>query len=161
MVAYTALIDAHARGGSMEEAHRLLALMEQDGCEPNTITYSNLVKGHCVQGDMQRALGVFNEMLQRGLKADTVIFNTMLDGCVRNGRFQLADQLLDDMKGYDLKPSNFTLSILVKMWGKRRDIDRAFAAVRDALQGDRRRQVDSLVGACLVGACLHNRNPDR
>ncbi|CAK0893086.1 unnamed protein product [Prorocentrum cordatum] len=66
-----------------------------------------------------------------------------------------------DIEGYDLKPSNFTLSIVVKMWGKRRDLDRAFAAVREALQGDQRRQVDSLVGACLVGACLHNRNPDR
>merc|ERR1719229_837928 len=105
---------------------------------------------------MQQALSVFHEMLQRGIRADTVIFNTMLDGCVRHGHFQLADKLLEDMKSYSLEESNFTLSIVVKMWGKRRDLDRAFAAVRSALQGDRRRQV-----ASLVGACLHNRSPDR
>ncbi|CAK0825258.1 unnamed protein product [Prorocentrum cordatum] len=161
IVAYTALIDAHARSGSMQEARRLLELMEQDGCQPNTITYSNLVKGHCVQGDLQQALSVFNEMLQRGIRADTVIFNTMLDGCVRHGHFQLADKLLEDMQSYSLDESNFTLSIVVKMWGKRRDLDRAFAAVRAALRGDRGRRVDPLVGACLVGACLHNHNPDR
>jgi len=161
IVAYTALIDAHARSGSMQEARRLLELMEQDGCQPNTITYSNLVKGHCVQGDLQQALSVFNEMLQRGIRADTVIFNTMLDGCVRHGHFQLADKLLEDMQSYNLDESNFTLSIVVKMWGKRRDLDRAFAAVRAALRGDRGRRVDPLVGACLVGACLHNHNPDR
>jgi len=161
MVAYTALIDAHARNGNMDQASALLKQMEKDGCQPNTITYSNLVKGHCVRGDLGEALRVFREMLDRGLAADAVIFNTMLDGCVRHGHYELADRLLDDMGKYQVEPSNFTLSIVVKMWGKRKHLNNAFEAVRDALRKPRGGRVDPLVGACLVGACLHNRNPDR
>merc|ERR1719343_529180 len=133
MVAYTALIDAHARNGSMEQAMNLFQRMQQDGCQPNTITYSNLVKGYCMRGDLGEALSTFRKMLERGLFADTVIFNTMLDGCVRHGDFGLADQLLTDLPKYGVEPSNFTLSIVVKMWGKRKQIDKAFQAVRDAV----------------------------
>jgi len=161
LVAYTALIDAQARSGNVEQASALLARMEEDGCQPNTITYSNIVKGHCVNGDMGEALRVFQEMLDRGLTADTVIFNTLLDGCVRHSHFELADRLLADMGKYKVDPSNFTVSIVVKMWGKRRDLDKAFEAVRSSLRGPRKLHVDPLVGACLVGACIHNRSLER
>jgi pentatricopeptide repeat protein len=155
-VCYTALIDAHARNGNMEQATALFQRMEEDGCQPNTITYSNLVKGYCMCGNLDLALRTFHKMLEVGLSADTVIFNTMLDGCIRHGCFELADQLLQDMAKYGAEPTNFTLSIVVKMWGKRKQLDKAFQAVRDAVQKPGARHVDALVGACLVGACLHN-----
>jgi pentatricopeptide repeat protein len=157
LVAYTALIDANARNGNMAQAMSLFQRMEEDGCQPNTITYSNLVKGFCHRGDLGEAFRTFHEMLSRGLAADAVIFNTLLDGCVRHSRFELADGLLEEMPNYEVEPSNFTLSIVVKMWGKRRHLDKAFEAVREAAgphSGGKR--VDALVGACLVSACIHN-----
>jgi len=162
LVAYTALIDAQARTGNVEQAAILLRCMEEDGCHPNTITYSNIVKGHCIKGDMDEAMRMFREMLDRGLLADTVIFNTLLDGCVRHSFFELADKLLADMQPkYHVYASNFTVSIVVKMWGKRRNVDKAFEAVRSSIKVSGRANVDPLVGACLVGACIHNRCIDR
>lgn len=161
LVAYTALIDSQARSGNVEQASKLLRCMEEDGCQPNTITYSNIVKGYCISGDLGEALRMFQEMLDRGLAADTVIFNTLLDGCVRHSHFELADRLLADMGKYHVHPSNFTVSIVVKMWGKRRDLDKAFEAVRSSLREPNKLNVDPLVGACLVGACIHNRSIDR
>jgi len=161
LVAYTALIDSQARTGNVAQATILLQQMEKDGCQPNTITFSNIVKGHCINGDLGEALRVFQEMLNRGLKADTVIYNTLLDGCVRHSHFELADRLLADMSKYSVEPSNFTISIVVKMWGKRKDLDKAFEVVRASLREPLGFRVDPLVGACLVGACLHNRSIDR
>jgi pentatricopeptide repeat protein len=166
LVAYTALIDAHAsrngNGCNMAQATALFRRMEEDGIMPNTITYSNLVKGFCRHGDLVEAFRAFHEMLRRGLSADTVILNTLLDGCVRHSRFELADRFLEEMPKYEVEPSNFTLSIVVKMWGKRRQLDQAFKAVRDATaHNSNAKRVDALVGACLVGACTHNGDFDR
>merc|ERR1719476_188434 len=103
---------------------------------------------------------LFKEMLGRGLAADTIIFNMMLDGCVKHSSWGLADELLADMKTYSVEPSNFTLSIMVKMWGKRHLLEEAFEAVHRTLREGRVR-LDAQVGTCLVGACLHNGAVDR
>jgi len=155
MVVYTSLIDAQARQGCMQEAAALLRRMEQDNCKPNTITYSNLIKGYCNKGDVAEAEKIFKEMLSRGVDADTVVFNTLLDGCVRTSDFARADRLLLKMKSLGVDHSNYTLSIICKMWGKRGQLDQAFQAVRESSCSK-----DALVGSCLVTASLHNRSPD-
>merc|ERR1719473_607688 len=159
-VSYTALIDAHARAGDMVRAKALLQQMQDDGCEPNTITYSTLVKGHCLKREMDQALETFQDMQRRGLIADAIIFNTMLDGCVRTSRFALADRLLGDMRTHGVVPTKFTLSIIVKMWGKRHRLVEAFKAV-ETMPREHGFQLDSQIGTCLISACLYNNAPER
>ena len=161
-IVYTALINAHARNSLMKRAEALLEEMQKDGCQPNVITFSSLVKGHCVLGDLQAALGLFHQMMDGGLKADAIIFNTLLDGCVKTGKWALGDELLAEMERLGVQQSNFTLSIMVKMWSKRGSLDKAFQCVYEALRepaGNTR--IDAQVGACIVGACMHNRSPER
>merc|ERR1719330_18865 len=159
---YTALINAHTRNGYMTKAEALLEDMQTEDCQPNAITYSSLVKGHCVRGDLEAAFGLFHKMMDLGFEADTVIFNTLLDGCVQKGNWALGDQLLAEMQRLDVQPSNFTLSIIVKMWSKRGELDKAFECVYLALQDPvAHKRVDAQVGACIVGACIHNRDPER
>lgn len=161
-IVYTALINAHSRNGLMAKAEVLLEEMQKEGCQPNAITYSSLVKGHCVRGDLAAALKLFHRMLDMGFAADAVIFNTLLDGCVHKANWALGDELLTEMNRLKVSPSNYTLSILVKMWSKRGNLDKAFECVRSALRDPQSHgQVDAQVGACIVGACIHNRNPDR
>merc|ERR1740121_2622233 len=161
-IVYTALINAHTRNGLMKKAEALLQEMQKDGCQPNAITYSSLVKGHCVRGDLEAALNLFNKMLEEGFEADAVIFNTLLDGCVHKANWSLGDELLTEMKRLEVEPTNFTLSIMVKMWSKRGELDKAFDCVYSALRDPAgQKRVDAQVGACIVGACIHNRNPER
>jgi len=162
LVAYTTLIDAQARAGSMDKAEELFQQMELAGCEPNHITYSIVIKGYCFKADLPRAFELFQEMLGRGLKADAVVFNTLLDGCVRHSCFDLADELLASLEKYNISPSNFTLSIVVKMWGRRRQLDLAFEAVRcmpKKYPGSCR--MDAQAGNCLLSICMQNGAPDR
>lgn len=159
-VAFTALIDAHVRAGKMEQAEDLLKQMEADGIQPNTITYSALVKGYSRTGKLDRALKTFDDMLSRGLEADTVIFNTLLDGAIRASRFELCDQVLAEMSKHEVQESNFTLSIIIKMWGKRKCLDTAFNVAREKTKTSSQR-LDSQVCTCLISACLHNYAPER
>merc|ERR1719323_1247357 len=119
-VVYNAVIDAQARVGAMDGVSELVEAMEPDGCAPDCITYSTIVKGYCVKGDLEKAFEVFHGMQKNGMAGDSIIYNTVLDGCTRHSRMDLADQLLEDMEKYNITPSNFTLGILVKMYGRRR-----------------------------------------
>jgi len=155
LVAYSTLIDAQAKSGNTVQARELLRQMEADGIQPNTITFSSLIKGFCLKGDLDGALQAFGEMVSKGLKADTIIYNTMLDGAVRHSRFSLCDQLLLEMTSNGVEASNFTLSIVVKMWGKRKQLVKAFEAVYDAINSGRQ-QLDSKLCTCIISACFHN-----
>merc|ERR1719277_614304 len=124
---YNSLIDVQARTGATDEALKLRDMMQQDGCEPDDLTTSLIVKAYCASGNMKMALKVFDAMSTGKVgDGDTVIYNTLLDGCVRNNDFELADYLIQNLEFYKIRATNFTLGIIVKMWGRRRDLDKAF-----------------------------------
>eukprot|EP00931_Biecheleriopsis_adriatica_P051367 TRINITY_DN2978_c0_g1_i2.p1 TRINITY_DN2978_c0_g1~~TRINITY_DN2978_c0_g1_i2.p1 ORF type:complete len:1024 (+),score=262.09 TRINITY_DN2978_c0_g1_i2:145-3216(+) len=160
LVAYTTLIDAQARAGKTDRAQALLEQMEKDDIQPNTITFSSMIKGYCLKGDLDGALGLFEKMISKDLLPDTIIYNTLLDGAVRASRFSLCDQLLEEMTRSGMEASTFTISIVVKMWGKRKKLDNAFGAVRDASKSGRL-QLDSKLCTCLISACFHTNAPKR
>jgi len=171
-VVFTSVITACARSGQMKLADGVLADMVAEGITPNAITYSVLIRGYCVCGDLKAALEAFQRMVKLGFHGDCVIFNTLLDGCVQSANWELAETLLAEMKEQGIEQSNFTISILVKMWSKRGNLDKAVETVYDALKlphsipervGKRMQgpNVDAHVGSGLIGACIHNGDPER
>jgi pentatricopeptide repeat protein len=159
-VAYNALIDAQARVGALDEVHKLLSGMDADGCRPDGITYSTIVKGYCVRGELDKAMEVFRTMQSNSMAVDCVIYNTMLDGCTRHNRMDLADQVLEDMERLKVRASNFTLGILIKMYGKQRRLDKVFEVVAE-LPKKHGITPNAQVSTCLIGACLNNGDVDR
>mmetsp|Transcript_126431 Transcript_126431/g.393495 ORF Transcript_126431/g.393495 Transcript_126431/m.393495 type:complete len:931 (+) Transcript_126431:245-3037(+) len=159
-VVYNAVIDAQARIGAMDEVSQLVEAMESDSCKPDVITYSTIVKGYCVKGDLDKAFEVFRSMQQNEMANDCIIYNTVLDGCTRHSRFDLADNLLADMERFRVVPSNFTLGILVKMYGRRRQLDKAFEAV-ETLPRRFGFTANPQVSTCLMCACLNNGSVDK
>ena len=54
---------------------------------------------------------------------DEIMYNSILDGCTKQRNVSEALRLLEEMKASGIKPSNYTLSILVKLQlGSTRDI---------------------------------------
>merc|ERR1719456_228637 len=123
------MIDAHARVGDVNQMTLLFEQMQAAGIAPDVISYSTIVKGYCVKGDLDKAFEVFRGMQGNGMAVDSIIYNTVLDGCTRHNRMDLADLLLEDMERRQVPPSNFTLGIIVKMWGRRRQLEKAMEAV--------------------------------
>jgi pentatricopeptide repeat protein len=121
----------------------------------DSVTYSTIIKGFCVKGDLDQALEVFLGMQEHNPTGDAVIFNTLLDGCCRHARFDFADKLIENMGKYSIVPSNFTLTILVKMWGRRKQLDKAFDVIAE-LPKTFNFQANCQVYSCLISACLSN-----
>merc|ERR1719453_804155 len=160
-ISYNTMLDACARVSSMDRVPQLLEDMKEANVEPDIITYSTIVKGYCLAADVDRAFEVLEEMKRDSkFAADEILYNSLLDGCAKQHRVEEALKLLEDMKQSGVAPSNFTLSILVKLMGRARRIDQAFALIEDvcATHGFR---PNIQVYTCLIQACIHNRQVDR
>merc|ERR1719375_1747016 len=127
---YNALIDACARNAGMDRIDQLLADMKKRGLKPNLITYSTVLKGHCLRGDIRAAFDVLNEMrAQTNFKPDEIMYNTLLDGCAQASLVEEGLRILKLMQDEEIRPSNYTLSILVKLLGHGKKLDQAFELV--------------------------------
>eukprot|EP00747_Dinoflagellata_sp_TGD_P118012 gnl/TRDRNA2_/TRDRNA2_172723_c1_seq1.p1 gnl/TRDRNA2_/TRDRNA2_172723_c1~~gnl/TRDRNA2_/TRDRNA2_172723_c1_seq1.p1 ORF type:complete len:1016 (+),score=262.65 gnl/TRDRNA2_/TRDRNA2_172723_c1_seq1:94-3141(+) len=160
IVAFNSLIDSQARVGNMDAVSKLFSSMESHGCCPDVITYSTIIKGYCVNGDLEKAFEVFTSMKENSMVADSIIYNTVLDGCIRHNRMDLADSILEDMERRQVPPSNFTLGIIVKMWGRRRQLEKAMEAV-ETLPKKHGFVANAQVYTCLMCTCLNNNAVDR
>jgi len=160
-ISYNTMLDACARCSNMDRVSQLLEDMKESKVEPDIITYSTIVKGYCLSGDVDRAFDVLEEMKRDNKFApDEILYNSLLDGCAKQHRVEEAVRLLDDMKQSGVAPSNFTLSILVKLMGRARRLNEAFALIEElcALHGFR---PNIQVYTCLIQACIHNRQVDK
>merc|ERR1719222_965446 len=84
------------------------------------------------------------------------MYNSILDGCAKQHRVEASMKLLEEMKGAGIVPSNYTLSILVKLLGHARRLSQALRMVEDiSTQHGFRPNVQ--VYTCLVQACILNR----
>jgi len=130
IVMYNTLIDACARSGRMDHLPSILEDMKTHRMKPNVITYSTMLKGHCQNGDIQTGFSILEEMKKdTHLKPDEIMYNSLLDGCAQNNLVDEGLRLLDEMQSEGVHPSNFTLSIVVKLMNRSRRLDQAFSLV--------------------------------
>lgn len=145
----------------MDRAHGLLEDMQGSCVEPDIITYSTIVKGYCMEGDVDRAFQVLEDMKGDDKFApDEIMYNSILDGCAKQHRVDDALRLLEEMKATGVIPSNYTLSILVKLLGHSRRLTQAFNVVEE-LSKKHGFRPNVQVYTCLVQACLLNRKLEK
>jgi pentatricopeptide repeat protein len=160
-VSYNTMLDANARTGKMDRADELFREMQASGVSPDVITYSTLVKGYCQSGDIDKGYQVLNEMVANGVhEPDEILYNSLLDGCAKQHRVDDALKLVEDMHKHNVRPSNFTLSILVKLLGRSRRLNQAFTMVEETCKRFDL-QANIHVYTCLIFACFQNRQMPR
>merc|ERR1719453_3005939 len=160
-ITYNSMLDACAKCYTMNRAEDVLKAMRATSVQPDIITYSTIVKGHCMEGDIDKALAVLKEMrADAATEPDEITYNSFLDGCARQHRVDEALTALDEMQAAGVHPSNFTLSILVKLLGRVRRLNQAFSLVED-LSAKHKFKPNVQVYTCLMQACFQNRKLDR
>merc|ERR1719355_107979 len=114
----------------MEHIPEILENMKTHRIKPNVITYSTMLKGHCQNGDIQTGFLILEQMKKDAhLKPDEIMYNSLLDGCAQNNLVDEGLRLLEEMQAEGVPPSNFTLSILVKLMNRARKLEQAFSIV--------------------------------
>lgn len=159
LVVYNSLIDANARLGLMADVSTLLEAMKEENLEPDLITIATVIKGCCVAGKLDMAMAVF-ESSQHQLKGSVPVFNTLLDGCSRHSRFELVDALMEKMDKLHIIPSCFTLSVLIKMYGRRRRLDSALE-VASEMPAKYNFKCNIEAWTCLMCVCMNNDAMDK
>jgi len=161
IVTYNTLIDACARCGRMEHLPTILEDMRTHGAQPNVVTYSTMLKGHCQNGDVQSGFAILANIRKDPLlKADEIMYNSLLDGCAQNNLVEEGLRLLEEMQAEHVYPSNYTLSILVKLMSRARRLEQAFSLVEDITK-KYNFWPNVHVYTNLVQACIFNQQPQR
>jgi len=157
LVTFNTVMDACARCGQMDEASKVLEHMKKHRVEPNIITYSTILKGHCQAGNIEVGFETLKQMRKEtNLKPDEIMYNSLLDGCAQNGLFAEGMELYDKMLQDSIRPSNYTLSILVKLMNRSRKVDQAFSIVEEIKQKYGVKP-NVHVYTNLIQACVSNR----
>jgi pentatricopeptide repeat protein len=134
----------------------ILEDMKKHRIKPNVITYSTMLKGHCQNGDIQTGFLILEQMKKDArLKPDEIMYNSLLDGCAQNNLVEEGLRLLTEMQDEGVQPSNFTLSILVKLMNRARKLDQAFTIVEQITKKYNFR-ANVHVYTNLVQACISN-----
>jgi pentatricopeptide repeat protein len=154
-VTYNCVIHACVRSGDMQGSLDLLREMKASGSvRPDKFTYSTIIKGYCSRGEIDSALFLFDEMMREKLAPDLVIYNTLLDGCVKTRHPEVCDELLEDMiSKWRIYPNSYTLSILIKRFGRQGDLARALELV-DLWPKRFGFKANAHVWTCLISACV-------
>jgi pentatricopeptide repeat protein len=154
IVTFNTLLDACSRNGEMTRIAGLLQEMVAQGIEPNVITYGIIMKGYSQENRVDDAFSVLTEMRETTkIKPDEVIFNTLLDGCARQGMYDRGISVLQEMEAAGIAPTNFTLSVLVKLCTRSKKVERAFEICRD-LSSKYKFRLNVHVYGNLINTCI-------
>jgi len=158
LASYNALIDACARSSDMARVPQLLQDMAKDRLEPNIVTYSTILKGYCQENRLGKAFELLQEMKQSSkYRPDEITYNTLIDGCARYGLYDKGVLLLREMQEAGVRPSNFTLSVLVKLATRSRRPEKAFELCKELAQQYNLR-LNVQVYNNLIHACTSNQD---
>jgi pentatricopeptide repeat protein len=120
-----------------------------------------MLKGHCQNGDIQTGFLILEQMKKDArLKPDEIMYNSLLDGCAQNNLVDEGLRLLEEMQEEGVQPSNFTLSILVKLMNRARKLDQAFTIV-ESITKKYHFRANVHVYTNLVQACISNQQLPR
>jgi len=161
LITFNTIIDACARSGRMDHLPKIMQDMKKNYVDKNIVTYSTIIKGHCQSGAVKLAMEVMKEMQQETkLKPDEIMYNSMLDGCCQNSVFEEGQNLLQQMLQNKIAPSNYTLSIMVKMLNRDRKVEQAFALVEEITK-QYKFKPNIHVYTNLMQGCIGNRQLSR
>jgi pentatricopeptide repeat protein len=160
LVVLNTLMDACSRAGDMVAASKLFGDMQGSQCVPDLITYSTLIKGYCNSDNLDQALQFFSIMQKKGIKPDAIVFNSLLDGCAKKQMPALCEQVIRDMESAGVVPSNHSASILIKLYGRCKDINAAFRVI-DEMPQKYGFKANNAVYTCLMSTCIANGHLDK
>jgi pentatricopeptide repeat protein len=161
VVTFNTLLDACARSGEMARIPVLLDSMKGQRLEPNLITYGIVIKGYCQANRLEEALQVWESMVSStNFQPDEIMYNTILDGCARKGLYERGMALLAEMEKSGIRPSNFTLSVLVKLASRANFLDRSFEMCKE-ISSKYKFRLNIHVFNNLIQACATHNQLDR
>jgi len=140
IIAYNAILDCCVECGDYDMMSKIYeeiksnALLNENSPQPDLITYSTVIKGYSRMKHVDKVIEIYTYLKNRDdMILDEVIFNSILDGMLKAGRYEDALKTYEDMKKHNVRRSNATFSILIKIYSKLEMVDRAIEVYKEML----------------------------
>jgi len=152
---YRALLTACVRNGDLLQAAELFRVLSNAGLEPDFGIFATLIRGYCAAGELEHGMTLFYLLRRRGFVPDASLFDAILDGCARRNMTTLTEQVLKDMQAVGVSLSNQTIAILLRLFGRNRDLGRALQ-IFEELPKRNGLEVNTHTYRTLISVCLTN-----
>ena len=161
LITYNCIIDACVKNENIMKANELFEELyyKNSAIRPDLITFSTIIKGFCRRKDNDRAYHYMKLMQHSGTKPDEPLLNLILDCCYNTNNCKLAMEVFDLMIQLKVYPSHITFSILMKIYGKSRKLDKAIEVV--SLMRANRIKPSLITFTNLIQACFKANRPDK
>jgi len=93
---------------------------------PNTMSLSIMVKAHVAFGNLDLAMHLFKQTCSKPAAPDTIALNVLLVALARAGRARDSEDVLAEMARAGTTPTNAAVALVVKMYGRAQQLERAF-----------------------------------
>lgn len=140
-VVYNSILDCCVECGNSQmmsqiyEDFKSRASENENYAQPDLITYSTVIKGYGKLKNIDKVHDIYNYLKGReDFVLDEVMFNTILDGMLKAEKFEEALKIYDDMKANQIKRSNATYSILIKIHSKMNSVAKAVEVYNEMLE---------------------------
>ncbi|RWW55317.1 hypothetical protein BHE74_00038052 [Ensete ventricosum] len=112
VVSWTALVNAYADAGLLDEAQAMFQSMRENGVRPDLISWNALISGFARNGETSMALLLLDELQENGLQPGTNSWNGVVSGLVQNGCFDDALEVFRQMCLHE-KPNAVTIASIL------------------------------------------------
>ena len=138
-----------------------LALSNESNPLPDLITYSTVIKGYARAKDMDSVFKIYQFLQgqEKEFVLDEVIYNSILDGCVKTEKYEKALEVYRDMQSHNVKGSNVTYSILVKLYTNQGENEKAFTLLDEMRKNGVKPGI--IVYTCLIQSSFKSKNYKR
>merc|ERR1719235_1265487 len=115
----------------MDQLPSLFQMMSSDGFDAGSSALGGLIRHSCAAGQLDEALKAHAAAAASGEVLDVGLYNSLFEGCLQQNRFGDAERLWEAMERGGLAPTDYTLSLFMKLCGRKRQVDRALALVEE------------------------------
>lgn len=132
------------------------------GNDKDATAYCILIKASCNSGNLHNAITLYKQLRGQGIIFDHGTFNVILLTCGKADKMTEVDLIFKDMLELNFMPTTAATSIIIKMYGRLRQPNKAFE-VFEAV--DRVTRIEKGNGerpnlhvyTCLIQACVQNK----
>ena len=167
IIIHNAMLDCCVECNDVNKMNEIYELIKSKASEdnenqpqPDLITYSTVIKGYARAKNIEKVFDVYQFLNSNSsFKLDEIIYNSILDGCAKTQNLEKALIVYADMEKNQVKKSNVTYSILIKLYANNNLQDRALQILDEMITNNIRPGI--IVYTCLIQTCLKSKKFDK
>ena len=167
IVIHNAMLDCCVECEDVSKMNQIYELIKEKASEeldnqpqPDLITYSTVIKGYARAKNIEKVFDIYQFLNSNStFKLDEIIYNSILDGCAKTKNLEKALIVYSDMEKNQIKKSNVTYSILIKLYANNQQEEKALKILDEMVKSNIKPGI--IVYTCLIQTCLKSKKFDQ